>query len=90
MSRSTGVPVFLGFFAKWQVIAAVLSAGFVWLAVLGVITSVIGAFYYLRIVYLMYFGEARDGLDGIRGGRLGDCRPDGGLHRSTSTVLAKR
>jgi NADH-quinone oxidoreductase subunit N len=35
-----------------------------WLAVAGVIASVIGAFYYLRIVYLMYFGEPREGLDG--------------------------
>ncbi len=55
-----GVPVFLGFFAKWQVILATLSAGFVWLAVLAVITSVIGAFYYLRIVKLMYFDEPED------------------------------
>jgi len=57
MFSLAGVPVFLGFFAKWQVIAAALSAGFVWLAILGVITSVIGAFYYLRIVKLMYFDE---------------------------------
>ncbi|MFU8877872.1 MAG: NADH-quinone oxidoreductase subunit NuoN, partial [Wenzhouxiangellaceae bacterium] len=52
-----GVPVFVGFFAKWQVIAAVIDAGFMWLAVLAVITAVIGAFYYLRVVKLMYFDE---------------------------------
>jgi NADH-quinone oxidoreductase subunit N len=52
-----GVPVFLGFFAKWQVIAAALSAGFVGLSVLAVLTAVVGAFYYLRIVKLMYFDE---------------------------------
>jgi len=52
-----GVPVFVGFFAKWQVIAAVIDAGFLWLAVLAVITAVIGAFYYLRVVKLMYFDE---------------------------------
>ena len=52
-----GIPVFLGFFAKWQVIAAVIAAGFTWLAVLAVMTAVIGAFYYLRVVKLMYFDE---------------------------------
>ena len=38
-------------------------AGLAWLAVAGVIASVIGAFYYLRIAYFMYFGEDQDGLD---------------------------
>ncbi len=52
-----GIPVFVGFFAKWQVIAAALSAGFTGLAVLAVVTAVIGAFYYLRVVKLMYFDE---------------------------------
>ena len=52
-----GVPVFLGFFAKWQVIAAVIAAGFTWLAVLAVLMAVVGAFYYLRVVKLMYFDE---------------------------------
>ncbi|MDT8438952.1 MAG: NADH-quinone oxidoreductase subunit NuoN [Wenzhouxiangellaceae bacterium] len=50
-----GIPVFVGFFAKWQVIAAAIDAGFLWLAILAVITAVIGAFYYLRVVKLMYF-----------------------------------
>ena len=58
-----GVPPFLGFFAKLYVIKAAVDAGLVWLAVLGVVASVIGAFYYLRIVYLMYFGEEGRGLD---------------------------
>ena len=52
-----GIPVFLGFFAKWQVIAAALQAGFVGLSVLAVLAAVAGAFYYLRIVKLMYFDE---------------------------------
>ena len=52
-----GIPVFLGFFAKWQVIAAAIGAGFTWLAVLAVLTAVVGAFYYLRVVKLMYFDE---------------------------------
>ncbi len=55
-----GVPVFLGFFAKWQVIAAAISAGFTGLAVLAVVTAVVGAFYYLRVVKLMYFDEPED------------------------------
>ncbi|MDA3932992.1 MAG: NADH-quinone oxidoreductase subunit NuoN [Gammaproteobacteria bacterium] len=57
MFSLAGVPVFAGFFAKWLVIQAVLDAGMVWLAVLAVVFSVIGAFYYLRVVKLMYFDE---------------------------------
>jgi NADH-quinone oxidoreductase subunit N len=52
-----GVPPTVGFWAKVQVIAAVLDGGFTWLAALAVLMSVIGAFYYLRIVKLMYFDE---------------------------------
>ncbi len=60
MFSLAGIPVFVGFFAKWQVIAAALSAGFTWLSVLAVLTAVIGAFYYLRVVKLMYFDEPED------------------------------
>ena len=59
-----GVPPMVGFFGKFFVLQAAVDAGLVWLAVAGVIASVIGAFYYLRIVYYMYFGEETDGLDG--------------------------
>ena len=52
-----GIPPMLGFFAKYYVLQAAVDAGLIWLAVLGVIASVIGAFYYLRIVFYMYFGE---------------------------------
>lgn len=58
-----GVPPMLGFFAKFGVLSAAVSAGMNWLAILGVIASVIGAYYYLRIVYLIYFGEAGEPLD---------------------------
>jgi NADH-quinone oxidoreductase subunit N len=55
----------LGFFGKFYVLRAAYDAGLIWLAVAGVIASVIGAYYYLRIVYYMYFGdEAKEGLDG--------------------------
>ncbi|MEO9782525.1 MAG: NADH-quinone oxidoreductase subunit NuoN [Sedimentitalea sp.] len=52
-----GVPPMLGFFGKFYVLRAAYDGGLAWLAVAGVIASVIGAFYYLRIVYYMYFGE---------------------------------
>lgn len=58
-----GVPPFLGFFGKLYVLQAAVDAGLFWLAVLGVVASVIGAFYYLRIVYFMYFGEEDEALD---------------------------
>jgi NADH-quinone oxidoreductase subunit N len=59
-----GVPPMLGFFGKLYVLRAAYDAGLAWLAVAGVIASVIGAFYYLRIVFYMYFGEDRsDSLD---------------------------
>ncbi len=60
-----GVPPMLGFFGKFYVLRAAYEADLVWLAVAGVIASVIGAYYYLRIVFYMYFGdETADGLDG--------------------------
>ena len=52
-----GVPPMLGFFGKLYVLRAAYDAGLAWLAIAGVIASVIGAFYYLRIVFYMYFGE---------------------------------
>jgi NADH-quinone oxidoreductase subunit N len=58
-----GVPPLVGFFGKYYVLLAAVEADMAWLAVAGVVASVIGAFYYLRLVYLMYFGEERDGLD---------------------------
>jgi len=50
-----GIPVFVGFFAKLAVLKAIVSLGLVWLAVVAVAFSLIGAFYYLRIVKIMYF-----------------------------------
>lgn len=57
MFSLAGVPPFLGFFAKYGVLTAAVDGGLGWLAVIGVIASVIGAFYYLRIVYYMFFGS---------------------------------
>ena len=63
MFSLAGVPPLIGFWAKFTVLAAVIGAGWVWLAVIGVIASVIGAFYYLRIVYFLYFGTETSPLD---------------------------
>jgi NADH-quinone oxidoreductase subunit N len=57
MFSLAGLPPTLGFYAKFMVIEAAINEGFVWLAVVAVVTSLIGAFYYLRVVKLMYFDE---------------------------------
>lgn len=60
MFSMAGVPPLLGFYAKFSVLAAVVDVGRVWLAVAGVLFSVIGAFYYLRVIKLMYFDAPAD------------------------------
>jgi len=57
MFSLAGIPPTVGFYAKFAVLEAAVSAGFLWLAVAAVLASVVGAFYYLRIVKLMYFDE---------------------------------
>lgn len=57
MFSMTGVPPLVGFYAKLVVLQSLIDAGIVWLAVLGVVCAVIGAFYYLRVVWYMYFSE---------------------------------
>ena len=59
-----GIPPLAGFFGKFFIFNAAINAGLSWLAVMGGIASVIAAFYYLRIVYLMYFGLSKDPLSG--------------------------
>ncbi len=63
MFSLAGVPPLVGFFGKFYVLRAAVEAGYAWLAIAGVIASVIGAFYYLRIVFYMYFGDEGEGLD---------------------------
>ncbi|MEE4188981.1 MAG: NADH-quinone oxidoreductase subunit NuoN [Roseobacter sp.] len=59
-----GVPPMLGFFGKFYVLRAAYEADLAWLAIAGVIASVIGAYYYLRIVFFMYFGDdSEEGVD---------------------------
>jgi len=59
MFSTAGVPPFAGFWAKLWIIQALLHAGHVWLATLAVLASVVGAFYYLRVVWYMYFDAGR-------------------------------
>lgn len=57
MLSLAGIPPMVGFYAKFLILQAVVDAGYVWLAVLALVFSVIGAFYYLRIVKVMYFDQ---------------------------------
>jgi len=61
-----GVPPLAGFFAKWYVFVAAIKAGLFTLSVIGVLTSVVGAYYYLLIVKTMYFDEPLTKLDPVR------------------------
>jgi len=60
MFSLAGLPPFVGFWAKLGVIQAVLNVSYTWLAVVAVLFSVVGAFFYLRIVKLMYFDDPTD------------------------------
>lgn len=60
MFSMAGIPPFLGFWAKLSVLEGALNAGYTWLVVFAVLMSVIGAFYYLRLVKLMYFDAPLD------------------------------
>jgi NADH-quinone oxidoreductase subunit N len=60
MFSLAGIPPTAGFYAKLAVLSAAVNAGQIWLAVVAVVLSLIGAFYYLRIVKLMYFDDPRE------------------------------
>ena len=59
MFSLAGIPPFAGFFGKFYIFIAALKSGLIYLAVLGVIASVISAYYYLRIIKIMYFDESQ-------------------------------
>jgi len=63
MFSLAGIPPLAGFFGKFYIFLAAIEAQLIMLAVFGVVTSVISAFYYLRIVRLIYFDESTDYLD---------------------------
>jgi NADH-quinone oxidoreductase subunit N len=70
MFSTAGVPPFIGFWAKLAVIGAVLDVGMAWLAAVAVVLSVVAAFYYLRVVKLMYFDDPTDSHAIEAGGTL--------------------
>jgi NADH-quinone oxidoreductase subunit N len=61
MFALSGIPPFAGFFGKYYVFAAAVQAGSTWLAIVGVLMSVVSAYYYLRLVVVMYFGDQKEG-----------------------------
>jgi NADH-quinone oxidoreductase subunit N len=60
MFSMAGIPPTLGFYAKFTVLQAALQAGFLWLVVFAVLMAVVGAYYYLRVIKLMYFDDPID------------------------------
>ena len=63
MFSLAGIPPFAGFFGKYYVFAGAVEAGYTWLAIVGVLMSVVSAYYYLRLVVLMYFKEQASGMN---------------------------
>jgi NADH-quinone oxidoreductase subunit N len=59
MFSMAGIPPFVGFYAKLSILQSLVGAGFLWLAVVAVMFSLIGAFYYLRVVKILYFDAPR-------------------------------
>jgi NADH-quinone oxidoreductase subunit N len=62
MFSLAGIPPFAGFFGKYYVFAGAVQAGYTWLAIVGVVMSVVSAYYYLRLSVVMYFREGLPGL----------------------------
>ncbi|WP_341988433.1 NADH-quinone oxidoreductase subunit NuoN [Azorhizobium sp. AG788] len=67
MFSLAGIPPLAGFLAKYYVFLAAIQAGLYWLAVIGVVASVVGAYYYLRVVKIMYFDEPAEAFDAMPG-----------------------
>ena len=61
MFSLAGIPPTIGFWAKLSVIESIINAGYTWIAVIAVMASLVGAFYYLRVVRVMYFADAPEG-----------------------------
>ncbi len=76
MFSFAGIPPFVGFYAKLVVLKSLIDVGHVWLAVVAVLFSLVGAFYYLRVVKAMYFDPPPE---------LAPIEPDGGA-RATMAV----
>ena len=70
MFSLAGVPPFAGFFGKYYVFTGAVEAGYTWLAIVGVLMSVVSAYYYLRLVVVMYFNDGGE-LPAFTGRRAG-------------------
>jgi NADH-quinone oxidoreductase subunit N len=70
MFSLTGIPPMAGFFGKYYVFAGAIEGGYTWLAILGVLMSVVSAYYYLRVVVVMYFQDGA-AAPAVRVPRLG-------------------
>ena len=57
MFSLAGIPPFAGFFGKYYIFIAAIKADMTWLAIVGVVSSVIGVYFYLRVIVVMYFKE---------------------------------
>jgi NADH-quinone oxidoreductase subunit N len=66
-----GVPPLAGFFGKWYVFVAAVEADLVWLAVVGAVMSVISAYYYVRVVWIMWFNDPAPAFEREQGAALG-------------------
>ena len=60
MFSLAGIPPFIGFWAKWMVIMEVIETGYAWLAAVAVLFSIVGAYYYLRVIKLVYFDKPEE------------------------------
>lgn len=58
-----GIPPTAGFFAKYYVLTAAIGSDHMWLAIIGILTSLIGVYYYFRIIIAMYFKDAKEGIE---------------------------
>ncbi len=87
MFSLAGIPPLAGFFGKLYVFLAAVEAGLYVLAVIGVLASVVAAFYYLRIVKVMYFDEPADALDRLPGREIGVVVVATGLFNALFFVL---
>jgi len=79
MLSLAGLPPLAGFFAKFYVFMAAIEAHLYALAIIGVLASVVGAYYYLRIVKIIYFDDPAPALEGDMGTRLGTILAASGL-----------
>ena len=70
MFSLAGIPPFLGFWAKLAVLRAVIEGGMLWLAIVGIVAAVVGCFYYLRVVKVMYFDDPPEGVPAPRQDRV--------------------